>query len=124
MEIGIGVTIKAQEEKYNIDLHIPTQISIETPFCFTVSQPSQGESSGDNDILHVSFSDNKHVYVQVKPSEDLLKQANINEYVENLQAVIEEGNYNKKEKRFTDSGSVESSSNNQKQIPSNSDNEK
>lgn len=93
MEINILVGVKISEkEKYDMSLNIPTtDLTPQSPFKFTVS--SELENNASDNVLQVAFSDSKHVCVQVKPPKSLLETAGIDDYIDKLQVVVEEGNY-------------------------------
>lgn len=118
MEINIGVGVKLDNNTvYDMSLNIPAgELSAEKPFKFAVSQINgKGtESEKKEDVLLLAFSDASHVCLRVKPPTSLLEQAKIDGYIDNLQAVVEEGNYDETTGNFRkDSGDSDTKSGNE-----------
>ncbi len=106
MEINIAVGIKINnEEKYDMSLNIPAaDLTTQEPFKFIVtSETSDGSKTVKDKVLQVVFCDSSHVYVGVKPPESLLETAGINNYIDQLQVAVKEGNYDESTGTFINS---------------------
>lgn len=96
MEIALNVSIKINDEStYDMGLNIPTgDLSPENPFVFKVQDKylSNGKEV-EASVLQLAFADSNHIYLEVAPPKDLLETAGLNDYIEELNAVIKEGEY-------------------------------
>ena len=100
MEISIQVGVKVDENnKYDMNVEIPAgALSVENPFVFAVSQKKEGDKS-DN-VMQIAFSDSNHIFLEVKPPESILQLAGVDQYVDNLKAIVKEGTYDEENKKF------------------------
>lgn len=95
MKASVQVTIKSSEtESYTANLEIPTEApSKEAPFVFKVTQSRKSPDSTD-DVLIVAIGDKDNFYIGVKPPKSLMELAKVENVVDQLKVVVEEGTYN------------------------------
>lgn len=107
MEISIQVGIKVSEtEKYDMSLNIPgTAPSADNPFHFIVQQNNGGTPDC---VMQIAFADEKHIYLEVEPPKSILEKAKVDQYVDNLKAIVKEGNYDSESGKFLEKSDSES----------------
>lgn len=96
----ISVKLKLGQDSYNVDLNIPSSTPApEAPFLFSVASLDKDGKPVDT-LLEVAIGNSSNIYIAVAPPGSLLKETGVDKVVENLNVVVSEGKYNKKDKKF------------------------
>lgn len=103
MEISANVGIKIKDDNiYDMGLKIPTgNISAENPFVFAVSNKTtkNGQELIDP-VLYFAYGSGDNVYIAVKPPEKMLEGTKIEQYLDELEVVVKEGDFDIASKKF------------------------
>lgn len=93
---AINVTLKIDQDTYNINLGIPSAApTAETPYTFSVSSDGAADSEK---LLNFAIGGTNEVYVAVSPPESILKDVPV---VENLNVVVNDGDFDPATGKFS-----------------------
>jgi hypothetical protein len=85
---AINVTLKIDEDTYDISLGIPSAApTADAPYTFSVSS---GVAAGSDKLLNFAVGGSNEVYVAVSPPESIMKDIPV---VEDISVVVNDGGF-------------------------------